>query len=107
MNVYSTKLTTQAEEHLREIAWYISVKLNSPDAASNLIDDFYTVFGELSTNPERHNPVAEEPWRSEGIRFVEVGNYYVYFWIDIENAAVQVIGIMYKRQDQKKFFDNL
>lgn len=33
MNVFEVKLTRQAEEQIREIAWHIAVELRNPDAA--------------------------------------------------------------------------
>ncbi len=40
MNVFTSKLTRQAEEQMRDIAWHIAVELDNPDAAENLLDDF-------------------------------------------------------------------
>lgn len=38
MNVFEVKLTRQAEEQIREIAWGIAVECQNPDAANNLMD---------------------------------------------------------------------
>ena len=103
MNVYEVKPTRQAEEQMREIAWHIAVELENPDAAENLMDDFGEELKKLGKNPEKHSPVDEEPWRSEGVRKIKVKRFLVYFWIDTENAAVQIIGVVYEGRDQKKF----
>ena len=47
MNVYEVKSTRQAEEQIREIAWYIAVELKNPDAAQNLMDVFADAIGKL------------------------------------------------------------
>ncbi|MBR1692012.1 MAG: type II toxin-antitoxin system RelE/ParE family toxin [Lachnospiraceae bacterium] len=107
MNVYSVKPTRQAEAQMRDIAWHIAVELHNPDAAENLMDEFGEAFETLGKNPEKHEPVDEKPWHSEGVRKTRVKHYLIYFWIDVENAAVQIMGIVYERRDQKKFLSKM
>ena len=107
MNVYDVRVTTQAQEQIRDIAYYIAVTLHAPDAAQAMVDDLDEVFETISQNPERQFLVEEEPWHSEGVRKIKVKNYLVYFWIDVENAAVQVIGVCYGKRDQKKFLNGI
>lgn len=107
MNVFDVKSTRQAEAQMREIAWHIAVELHNPDAAENLMDDFGEAFEELGRNPEKHPPVDDEPWRSAGVRKTRVKHFLIYFWIDVENAAVQIMGVVYERRDQKKFLKKM
>lgn len=107
MNVYEVRVTTQAQEQIRDIAYYIAVTLHAPDAAQAMVDDLDEVFETISQNPERQFLVEEEPWHSEGVRKIKVKNYLVYFWIDVENAAVQVIGVCYAKRDQTKFLKGI
>ena len=107
MNVYTVKLTRQAEEQLSEIAWYITVVLCNPDAADSLMEKLDTQLDKIGTNPDRYPLVDEEPWRSECVRWTTVGHYLVYFWTDIENAAVQITGVVYEKRDQKRFLDKM
>ena len=107
MNVYDVRVTTQAQEQIRDIAYYIAVTLHAPDAAQAMVDDPDEVFETISKNPERQFLVEQEPWHSEGVRKIKVKNYLVYFWIDVENAAVQVIGVCYAKRDQKKFLNGI
>ena len=107
MNVFEVKPTRQAEEQIKRIAWGIAVECQNPDAANNLMDVFLDEIGKLGRNPEKHRLVDEEPWRSEGVRRVLVKHYIVYFWIDVENAAVQVTGVCYEKRDQKKFLKKM
>ena len=53
MNVFEVRLTTQAEEQLRNIARYIAIVLNNPDAAENFIDLVDEKINSLSVNPEK------------------------------------------------------
>lgn len=107
MNVYTVKLTRQAEEQMREIAWYIAVELSNPDAAESLMEKLGALIEKIGTNPEKYPFVDEEPWRDEGIRWTKSGHYLVYFWIDLENAAVQIIGVVYEKRDQIRFLDEM
>ncbi len=59
---------------------------------------FEQEFVRLEKNPEKHSFVFEEPWRSEGIRWTKVKHFLVYYWIDIEKAAVQITGIVYGKR---------
>lgn len=36
-----------------------------------------------------------------------VKNYYVYFWVDEDNARVQVTGVIYVKRDQAKQLENM
>jgi len=95
MNVYDVRVTPQAEELLDEILYYITVKLHNPDAADAFADQFDEEVSKLSKNPEKHRPIDEEPWGSEGVRKIVIKNYYVYFWIDVENAMVWVNAVVF------------
>ena len=107
MNRYETSITQQAEEQMREIVWYITVVLSNSSAAEKLINKLQIGILGLGNNPERFPLVEEEPWRSEGVRRILINNYYVYFWIDIENACVHVIGVAFSGKNQTEFLDNL
>ena len=107
MNRFEVRLTRQAEEQLRGIAWHIAVVLKNPDAAETLMDSFDELLENLSVNPEKWFLVDEEPWRTEGVRKTNIGNYLVYFWIDVENAAVQVTGIVHSSRDQDKYLKQM
>lgn len=72
-----------------------------------VVDDLDEVFETISQNPERQFLVEQELWHSEGVRKIKVKNYLVYFWIDVENAAVQVIGVCYAKRDQIKFLNGI
>ncbi len=107
MNVYTVKLTRQAEEQMREIAWYITVELSNPDAADSLMEKLDNLLEKIGINPEKYPLVDEEPWGLEGVRWTKIGHYLVYFWIDIENGAVQITGMVHEKRDQKRFLDEM
>lgn len=100
MKEYTVRITRQARDHLRRIKKYIEEELLAPDAAKNTIETLKKEIKSLSKMPERIKLTDEEPWRSEGIHRMRVKNYYVYFWIDEDNAKVQVTSVIYVARDQ-------
>lgn len=107
MNRYYMIVTPQAEEQIRDIAYYIAVDLQAPEAAETFLDELQDTFQTISYNPERQFLVEDEPWHSEGIRKIQVKNYMVYFWIDIDAAAVKITGVCYAKRDLKKFLEGM
>lgn len=100
MRTYTVRITRQAREHLRGIKSYIANELLAPDAANNPIAAMKKEIKGLVQMPERIKLTEEEPWRSEGIRWLRIKNYYVYFWIDEENSKVQITSVIYVARDQ-------
>ena len=100
MKEYAVRITRQARAHLRGIKKYIEEELLEPDVAKNTIDSLKEEIKSLSHMPARIKLTDEEPWRSEGIHRMRVKNYYVYFWIDEDNAKVQVTSVIYVARDQ-------
>lgn len=106
-NTYEVKITKQALEQMKEIIHYISNELLAPEAASNLLDKMETEIRSLSEMPGRFVLIAEEPWRTEGIRKIVVKNFLIYFWIDEINERVQVTAVIYEKRDQIKQLMNM
>lgn len=97
---YIVKITSQAEEQIQEIVYYITHELQAPDAALHLLDTFDEIFSSLSHFPQRVSLVDNEPWHTNGIHRLPVKNFLVYFWIDEDNMKVQIIAVIYGKRDQ-------
>ena len=107
---YTVKVSIQAQQQMREIAYYITLRLKNPEAALHLLDTLESAIMSLGEMPQRITFTEEQPWRSEGVRKMHVANFLVYFLIDENNARVQVIAVLYEKQDQVrqlKQIDNL
>lgn len=102
MERYTIRITRQAREHLREIRRYIEKELMAPIAAKNTIAAIKKEMKSLSTMPRRIHLTPEEPWREQGVRRMQVNNYYIYFWIDEKEKKVQIIGVIYVKRDQSR-----
>lgn len=98
--VYNVKITSQAEEQIQEIVYYISHELKAPDAALHLLDVLEDSFTSLSHFPQRVVLVEEEPWHTKEIHRLSVKNFLVYFWIDENNMKVQITAVIYGKRDQ-------
>ena len=98
--VYNVKITSQAEEQIQEIVYYISHELKAPDAALQLLDALEDAFSSLTHFPQRVVLVEDEPWHAKGIHRLPVKNFLIYFWIDEEGLKVQVIAVIYDKRDQ-------
>lgn len=106
-DIYAVKVTAQAQEQIREIAHYIAMELQAPDAASDLLDKLETAIVSLGEFPCRVALTDEEPWRSNGVRRLPVKNFLVYFWVDEEHAKVQVTAVIYAKRHQKRILSQM
>ena len=98
--VYNVKITSQAEEQIQEIVYYISHELKAPDAALQLLDALEDAFSSLTHFPQRVVLVEDEPWHAKGIHRVPVKNFLIYFWIDEDNMRGQITAIIYGKREQ-------
>ena len=98
--VYNVKITSQAEEQIQEIVYYISHELKAPDAALQLLDALEDAFSSLTHFPQRVVLVEDEPWHVKGIHRLPVKNFLIYFWIDEDNMRVQITAIIYGKREQ-------
>lgn len=98
--IYNVKITSQAEEQIQEIVYYISHELKAPDAALQLLDALEDAFSSLTHFPQRVVLVEEEPWHTNGIHRLPVKNFLIYFWIDEDNMRVQITAIIYGKREQ-------
>lgn len=99
---YTVKVTLQAQIQLKETINYIRYTLQAPDTALKMLDTLNSEFASLALFPARVPLVEEEPWRSQGIHKFSIKNYLIYFWVDENIKAVQIIGIVHGRRDQRR-----
>lgn len=97
---YIVKITSQAEEQIQEIIYYITNELKAPNAALHLLNTLENTFLSLSNFPQRVALIDEEPWHTNGIHRLIVKNFLIYFWIDEDNAKVQITAVIYAKRDQ-------
>lgn len=107
MDTYEVRITDIAFNHLKGIRNYIENELYSPNTAKNLFNNLYNGIKSLSVFPERHKTIDEQPWGSFGVRKCIVKNYYIYFYVDKDKKLVQIMGVIYSKQNQESVLEKL
>lgn len=105
--IYAVKATKYAEVQLREIVTYVAFDLKERQTAFRLLNKLETAMQSLERMPNRVKLVDEEPWHSEGIRKLPVGNYVIFFWVDEENSRVQVTAVVYGKMEQHRVLQKM
>ena len=91
--------TRTAAADLEETVDYIDHALFNPDASEHLLEQLEKELLNLAEFPESHAR-TEDPFLAEqGIRFVTVKNYLLFYTIDAENQAVYIIRFLYGKRD--------
>ena len=91
--------TFRARQDLRDIYDYIAFTLLAPDAARNTTERILEAARSLQSMPERNPLYKEEPWHSQGVRFIPVKNYIVFYTVNTDTDTVSVARIMYGARD--------
>lgn len=104
---YRVKLTDYAIEQMRETVSYISKVFLEPDVALRWAARVEEELSSLKVMPGRYPLTDEEPWRSEGIHKMPVGNFIVYYWIEGSSQVVWITAIVYGRRDQLNALRNM
>ena len=91
--------TFRARQDLRDIYDYIAFALLAPDAARNTTERILEAARSLQSMPERNPLYKEEPWHSQGVRFIPVKNYIVFYTVNTDTDTVSVTRIMYGARD--------
>lgn len=105
--LYTVHITRQSQEHLRDIAHYISFSLQAPDAAFQLLQCLKNSIISLSQFPHRIPIISDSTESNEMIHKMNMKNYFIYFWIDEAYLEVQILAILNARQEQILWFDRL
>jgi toxin ParE1/3/4 len=75
------------------------ITLLAPDAARNTTERILEAARNLQSLPERNPLYKEEPWHSQGVRFIPVKNYIVFYTVNTDTDTVSVTRIMYGARD--------
>ena len=102
MDSYQVIMTQDAADDLVELRDYIAYSLYARDTALMYIKAIREEIGSLSVMPGRNALIADEPWRSRGIRRTIVKNFYIYYRINEKSKSVYVLNVIYARRDQLK-----
>ncbi|MBR1390539.1 MAG: type II toxin-antitoxin system RelE/ParE family toxin [Lachnospiraceae bacterium] len=105
---YRIEYTSEARQDLRDIYTYIAEKLMVPETAAGQVNRIMDVADGLTEMPFRFSLYEFEPWRSQGLRFVPVDNFILFYQLKKEAKTVYIVRIMYGGRDiRKQFEENL
>ena len=102
MEKYTVIYSPEAMDDLRSIYSYIAFKLKEPDIAKKLVDKIRNDIRKLDEQPERYAPVEWEPWKSMGMRKLQIGNYVVLYLTDNGQKKVSITRIFYGGRNIEK-----
>ena len=94
--------TFQAQQDLKNIYEYIAYSLLVPDTARNMYQQIMQSVRSLETMPERNPLYKEEPWHSQGVRFIPVKNYLLFYTVNNETYTVSIARVLYGGMDIKR-----
>ena len=100
--IFNVVYSSEARQDLRDIYEYIAYELLEPDTAAGQTNRIMKAARSLEQMPMRHRLYEEEPWHSQGLRFLLVDNYLIFYLPDETNNIVNIIRIMYGGRDVKR-----
>lgn len=100
--IFNVVYTSEARQDLRDIYEYIAYELLVPEIAYGQVDRIMKAARSLEQMPMRYRLYEEEPWHSQGLRFLPVDNYLIFYLSDETNNVVNIIRVMYGGRDVKK-----
>ena len=98
--IYDVVYTAEARQDLRDIYEYIAYELLVPEITSGQVDRIMKAARSLEQM--RYTRYEEEPWYSQGLRFLPVDNYLIFYLPDETTSVVNIIRIMYGGRDVKR-----
>ena len=84
------------------IADYIMAVLKAPEAADDTVRTIRKAILSLDFMPQRYAVLPEDFLEKEGVRRMQVRNYFVYFTVNEENKLVNILDVMYVGRDQRE-----
>jgi len=99
---YKVIIEEPAGQDLRDIYKYIAETLMEPQTAERLVKRIRKAIEGLDQMPERFPLYDSEPWRSEGIRRLNIENFAAFYIVVKDNLTVSVLAVMYSGRDIDK-----
>lgn len=100
MKNYNLTFLPLFEEDLNQIVDYISLQLQNPMAALQLVDQVYAAIQERLPFAESFERVVTKKDREATYYRIYVNNYIIFYVV--QGTAMEVRRILYGRQDWKK-----
>lgn len=98
--MYKLQISPEALKDLTEIKEYISVDLESPNAASNTVAKITRVMRNLVNFPHSGTPLSSVINSKTDYRFRVCNNYLIFYVCD--NTIIYVSRVLYSKRDYMK-----
>ena len=99
LNNYRVIIEEPAQQDIRDIYEYIANTMMEPQIANRLVARIRKSIAELKNMPERFPFYDKEPWRSNGIRRMNIGNFAAFYIVVKEGLVVSVLTVIYGKRD--------
>ena len=99
LDKYKVLIEEPAQQDLRDIYKYIADTLMEPQIAARLVGSIRKAIEGLDRMPERFPLYDSEPWRSQGIRRLNIENFAAFYLVVKDNFTVSVLTVMYSGRD--------
>ena len=104
---FGYQLTKRAESDLDGIVSYMAVELANPQAASDFVDKLKDNIDEARAFPESGSLVDNEFLQVENLRKKLIGNYIMYYLLDIEENIIYILRIVYGKRNLDEILKKL
>ena len=94
------KVSPEARNDLLDIKEYISLELNNPTAALNMVSSITKAISTLVDFPDMGTPLSSKVDILTNYRFLVCGSYLVFY--RHEEGAVNIVRVLYGRRDYMK-----
>ena len=105
MEEFNVIIEEPAQKDLRRILEYISDTLMEPEIALGFVKRIRKAIEGLDKMPERYPLYDSEPWRSQGIRRINIDNFAAFYIVQRNPNTVSVLAIIYGGRDIDKVLD--
>jgi len=97
--IYTVLITKTAERDLSRAADHIEFVLKNPSAADTLLNEAERTAAALAQMPERWPAVDDKLLSAQGIRWVRVKNYLMFYTVSQAEKTVTILRFLYGRSD--------
>lgn len=99
---YKIQVSNNAKQDLLNIKYHITNVIGAKIASNNLLLAIDKAIFSLEENPKRCPKILNSATKRYGIRKLLVKNYIIFFRVIDDTNSVQVLRVLYARQNLKK-----
>ena len=99
---YSVILSPEALNDINDIYTYIAVTLSEKEIAAQMVRLIENSILSLNEMPNRFKRYNEEPWKSRGLRVMNVKKYLIFYIPHDDIKTVDVLRVIYGSRDIDK-----